>query len=293
MAIAPRNPSRTAVLTAAARALHREEPPPWVLDDDLGLRLADNEGRALAERLRAELAGPELLGFCRWMCVRARLPEDVVERASAAGVRQYAILGAGLDSFAYRRPDLLGRLRVFEVDHPATQAWKRHRLEELAMPSPANLVFAPVDFERQTLRRGLQAAGFDFAAQAVFSWIGVTMYLTRTAIRATLATIAACPAGTQLVLTYNLPPAALRGLGQSVDTAMTRLVAELGEPWISLFEPTEIAGLLRELGFGRIVDVGPEEAIRTYFAGRPEVRLPGNQHLIITTITESRAVADG
>jgi methyltransferase (TIGR00027 family) len=292
MALAPRNPSRTAVLTAAARALHRAEPPPWVLDDDLGLRLAGEEGRALAERLRAELPGPALQSFCRWMCVRARVPEDVVERASAEGVRQYAILGAGLDSFAYRRPDLVGRVRVFEVDHPATQAWKRRRLAELAIPCPANLAFAPVDFERQTLREGLEAAGFDAAAPAVFAWIGVTMYLTPAAIRATLATIAAGPVGTRVALTYNLPRAALRGLGRAVDTTMARVVAELGEPWISLFEPAEMEGLLRALGFAEIVDFGPEEAARTYFAARPEVRLPGNQRVLVATVAEKRAAAE-
>jgi methyltransferase (TIGR00027 family) len=292
MVVAPRTPSRTAVLTAAARALHRAEPPPWVLDDDLGLRLAGAEGRALAERLRAELSGPELLGFCRWMCARARLAEDVVERASAAGVRQYAILGAGLDSFAYRRPDLVARVRVFEVDHPATQAWKRRRLTELAIPCPANLVYAPVDFERQTLRAGLEAAGFDFAAPAVFAWIGVTMYLTREAIRATLATIAACQVGTRVVLTYNLPRAALRGPGRAMEATMTRLVAGLGEPWISRFEPAEIAGLLRELGFAEMDDLGPEEATRAYFAGRAGVRLPGNQRVIEAAVAEHRAAAD-
>src|SRR5262245_5054352 len=124
--------------------------------------------------MRDELTAENLLTFSRWMCVRARLEEDVVEGAACAGIRQYAILGAGLDSFAYRRPDLLAGLRVFEVDHPASQAWKRERLAELGVDLPANLVFAAVDFERQTLRAGLQAAGFDFTARAVFSWVGVT-----------------------------------------------------------------------------------------------------------------------
>jgi methyltransferase (TIGR00027 family) len=137
--------------------------------------------------------------------VRARFP-DVVERAAAGGVGQYVILGAGLDSFAYRRDDLLGRLRVFEVDHPATQRWKRRRLAQLGVDSPAGLVFAPVDFERQTLREGLAAAGFDFGQLAVFSWAGVTMYLTLDAVNATLATMAGCQAGTWVVLTYLVTP---------------------------------------------------------------------------------------
>ena len=184
------SPSRTAVMTAAARAFHREEPQPWVIDDYLALDLAGPEGLVLLDRLRAEVPRPYLLAFSRWVCVRARFPEDLVEQSVAGGVSQYVILGAGLDSFAYRRRDLLDRLRVFEIDHPATQAWKRQRLAELGVEPPAGLVFAPIDFERQTLREGLEQAGFDFAELAVFSWMGVTMYLTLDAINATLATLA-------------------------------------------------------------------------------------------------------
>ena len=172
--VIPRSPSKTAVRSAAARALHREEPPPWVLDDHLALGLAGDQGVSITRSMRDELSTENLLTFSRWMCVRARLAEDVVERAVAAGIRQYAILGAGLDSFAYRRPDLLGRLRVFEVDHPASQAWKRERLAELGVGLPANLVFAPVDFETQTLRDGLLAAGFDFADMAPLEADGVS-----------------------------------------------------------------------------------------------------------------------
>ena len=117
---AVQGPSRTAVLTAVARAVHREQPPPWVIDDYLALPLAGQEGQALLDRLRADVPRPHLLAFSRWMCVRARFPEDIVEQAAVTGTSQYVILGAGLDSFAYRRGDLLSRLRVFEVDHPAT-----------------------------------------------------------------------------------------------------------------------------------------------------------------------------
>ena len=191
-----RSPSRTAVLTAVARALHLEQPPPTVLNDPFALPLAGEEGAGLMKRLKIDAPGEALLAFCRWICVRARMTEEVVEGAAGEGFRQYVILGAGLDSFAYRRPDLLDRLRVYEVDHPASQAWKQDRLVELGVARPANLVYAPVDFETQTLREGLQTAGFDFGAPAVFSWIGVTVYLTLAAIEATLETVATCIAGT-------------------------------------------------------------------------------------------------
>ena len=163
-----RGPSRTAVLTAVARAVHREEPRPWVIDDYLATGLAGREGLTLRERLQAELPPSFIAAFSRWVCVRARFAEDIVEQAAASGVRQYVILGAGLDSFAYRRHDLLDQLRVFEVDHPATQQWKRRRLAGLGVGIPAGLVFAPVDFERQTMREGLEQAGFDFRQLAVF-----------------------------------------------------------------------------------------------------------------------------
>ena len=270
--------------TAAARALHREEPPPWVLDDHLALGLAGDEGVSITGRLRDELSAEDLLTFSRWMCVRARLAEDVVERAVAAGIRQYVILGAGLDSFAYRRPDLLERLRVFEVDHPASQAWKRERLAELGVRLPPNLVFAPVDFEAQTLRDGLLAAGFDFSAGAVFSWIGVTMYLTLAAIEATLETVAACPPGSRIVLTYNLPLSALEGQGRAIGSRMSRSAGEVGEPWLSYFTRDEVEALLRRCGFGEIDHFGPAEAIRTYFADRTDVRLGMPQRLLVATV---------
>src|SRR5467141_2376379 len=229
LTVTPRRPSRTAVLTAVARALHREEPPPWVLDDPLAMGLAGDDGPAVARRFRTELSTESLLSFTRWVCVRARLPEDIVEKAVEQGVEQYVILGAGLDSFAYRRSDLVSHLRVYEVDHPASQAWKRQRLAEMGVRPPANLTYAPIDFEHQTLRRGLTTAGFDFGAPAVFSWIGVTMYLT----------------------------------------------VEAGEPFLSLFIPKEIEALLRKIGFADIMHFGPEEAVRTYFPGRTDVRFGG------------------
>jgi methyltransferase (TIGR00027 family) len=271
-------------LTAVARAIHRDEPPPWVLDDFLTMDLAGEDGPALRERLFREMTREELLAFSRWVCVRARFPEDIVENAIAAGVRQYVILGAGLDSFAYRRRDMPGPLRVYEVDHPETQAWKRGRLAELHVDLPDELVFAPVDFERQTLADGLDDTGFEFGVPAVFSWIGVTMYLTLDAINATLDTVTRCQAGTRVVLTYNLPREALRGMAESADAVLRGIVTEMGEPFVSLFHPNEIEELLREHGFDEVVHLGPEEARSTYFAGRDDVRFAGAQRLVAATL---------
>jgi methyltransferase (TIGR00027 family) len=277
-------PSRTALLTAAARGLHREEPPPWVLDDWLALPLGGEEAVRIGRRLQEQLPVSASFAFSRWVCVRSRLPEDIVESGLVAGVGQYVILGAGLDSFAYRRGDLLESVRVFEVDHPASQLWKRRRLQELGIDPPVNLVYAPIDFEQRALADGLSAAGFDFGAPAVWSWIGVTMYLTIDAIRSTLATIAACPTRTRLVLTYNLPRTALTGLGLSIDTTMRAIVSGLGEPMISLFTPDEIEELLRELGYNEVTHFGPDEAHSRYFAERDDVQFAGAQRMIIATV---------
>jgi methyltransferase (TIGR00027 family) len=260
------------------------------MDDYLALGLAGREGLALLDRLRAEVPGPYLRAFSRWMCVRARFTEDIVQQAVASGVGQYVILGAGLDSFAYRRGDLLGRLRVFEVDHPATQSWKRRRLARLGVEVPAGLVFAPVDFERQTLREGLELAGFDSGRLAVFSWVGVTMYLTLDAIRAALGAMAQCRPGTRVVLTYNQPRAVLTGSTARIAAAFELRAAELGEPFISRFLPGEIARLLREHGFGQITDFGPDEARAAYFPGRVDLDIAGAQRLVAATLVPACAL---
>ena len=259
------------------------------MDDYLARGLAGQEGLALLGRLRVEVPGPYLLAFSRWMCVRARFTEDIVEQAAASGVGQYVILGAGLDSFACRRGDLLGRLRVFEVDHPATQSRKRRRLAGLGVALPARLVFAPVDFERQTLREGLELAGFDSGQLAVFSWVGVTMYLTLDAIHDTLATMAQCRRGTRVVLSYNQPPAVLTGSTAQIAAAFAGLAAEMGEPFISWFLPGEIARLLHEHGFGEITDFGPDQARAAYFPGQADIEIAGAQRLVTATVGPASA----
>ncbi len=207
-----------------------------------------------------------------------------MDQAVAKGVDQYVILGAGLDSFAYRRLDLLKRVRVFEVDHPASQSWKRYRLDELGVTIPGNVVFAPVDFEHQTLREGLEGAGFEFGRLAVFSWIGVTMYLTLDAISATLATIAQCVPGTQVVLTYNQPRDALDDFALQVTSVFSAIAAEMGEPFVSLFVSDEIDELLQAQCFGDIEHFGAQEARAAYFDSREDVEIAGAQRLAIATV---------
>ena len=272
-------------MTAVARALNRDEPGPVIFDDGLALGLASEEGQALAERLRTGLPRWQVLAFCRWICIRSRFTEDLVERAIGRGVEQYVILGAGLDSFAYRRGELVDRLRVFEVHHPASQSWKQNRLRDLGIEIPDNLVFAPVDFEYQTLREGLLRAGFKFARTAVFSWIGVTMYLTLDAIEATLGTISECKAGSQVALTYNQPHHVLDDMALQVTSTFGAIAAEMGGPFVSLFVPDEIEGLLRNLGFDDIVHFGAQEARAAWFSEAVDVAIAGAQRLIAATVS--------
>lgn len=273
------------MVTAVARALYRDEPGPVILDDFLASGLAGEDGLTLAERFRTDLPRSHVLAFCRWVCVRSRFTEDLVEQAIGRNIEQYAILGAGLDSFAYRRADLMDRLRVFEVDHPASQSWKRDRLRDLGVQIPVNLVFAPVDFERQTLREGLVSAGFNFDSRAMFSWIGVTMYLTLDAIEATLGTISECTPGSRVVLTYNQPLRVLDDFAFQVTSTFQVIAKELGEPFVSLFVADEMEDLLRSHGFVDIVHFGPQEARDAWFADADDVVIAGAQRLIAATVS--------
>ena len=280
-----RGPSRTAVVTAVARALYRGEPGPVIFEDELAFALAGEQGRVLAERFQTELPRWQVLAFCRWVCVRSRFAEDLVETAIRRGVEQYVILGAGLDSFAYRRGDLMERVRVFEVDHSASQSWKQDRLLDLGIEVPHNLVFTPNDFERQTLREGLTGAGFDFSRAAVFSWVGVTMYLTLDAIEATLATISECRPGSRVALTYNQPHHILDEVSLQVTQTFQAIATELGEPFVTFFVPGAIEALVRNHGFDDIAHFGPEEARSAWFGGATDVAIAGAQRLLAATVS--------
>ncbi len=280
-----RPPSQTAVLTAVARAMHRSDQTPVIFDDWLAEGLAGDDANRITQYLRANVPPEHVAAFVRWVGARSRFTEDYVEQALAGGTEQYVILGAGLDSFAYRRRDLLDRLHVFEVDHPASQAWKRSRLDALGVEVPARLDFVPVDFERSTLRRALEQCGFDFAVPAIVSWIGVTMYLTRDAIEATLADLAGTAAGSKVVLTYNQPRELLDDLSAEVARSLMSLAEMWGEPFVSFFAPHDVEALLHRHGFGLVSDVGPDEARRAYFMDDGTVQIAGAQRLASGTLT--------
>jgi methyltransferase (TIGR00027 family) len=270
-------PSRTALMAAMGRALHREGPPPHILDDWLAADLAGAEGRAIIEGMRARATPDRIQAFQAWTAARSRFVEDFVVSAVEDGIAQYILLGAGLDSFAYRHPELADRVTIFEVDHPLSQAWKQRRLDELQVAIPHNVVFAAVDFERQALGDGLIAAGVDFDRPAVVSWIGV-MCLARGAIDATLNTIAGCSPGTRLVLSYDQPPDAIDEKGRALLADVSTTAAQLGEPFVSLLRRDEVERLLLEHGFNSVTHFSTGDAERDYFRGA-DVGMPDVQRL--------------
>ncbi len=194
-----------------------------------------------------------------------------MEKALERGISQYVILGAGLDSFAYRRRDLEDRLNVFEVDLPAMQRWKKARLQELNIFLPRNLAFVPVDFEKHNMIEELITAGYRPEIPVFFSWLGVTHFLTESAVFQTLREVASTAPGSEIVFEYVLQESLL-GNGDRQITAT--LKANPSEPWLSFFNPVELAERVKETGYSEVWDFGQEEANELYFKGRTDVLSP-------------------
>jgi len=278
-----RGPSRTAVLTATLRAAHYLfDGAPKILTDPFA---RDFAGFASDEEVRKALDALALRDLSRLrtaFAVRSRYAEDELSVAIQRGISQYIILGAGLDSFAYRRQDLMRAIHVYEVDHPATQSWKRARLRELGIKSPPTLRHVPIDFEQATLISGLAAGGVNRNAKAFFSWLGVTQYLPRDVVLNTLREIASATApGTELVVQFIVPAATLSPEEGNLVTAAAAAVASMGEPWLSFFNPEDLETNMTEIGFEQIVHFGSEEATERYLIDRSDgLRLPGYFRMI-------------
>jgi len=261
-------PSQTAQRAAAHRAAHQLLEDGRIFQDPLAVPILGESPGAIA---REAAANPERRGMRLFIAARTRFAESAVAAAVQRGVRQLVVLGAGLDTFAYRNPH--ADLRVFEVDHPATQAWKRQRLAEAGIAMPDSMRFAPVDFERVSLAEGLNAAGFAPVAQAIFTWLGVVPYLTEQAVFATLGYIAGLAPGSEVVFTYSDPPGSMTAERAAAHGRRAAHVAALGEPWLTSFTPATLHARLRDLGFNGIEDLGPAEVAILYFgaaAGSPE-----------------------
>jgi len=256
--------SKTALGVAIRRAAHQLIDKPPVLDDPIGVRLVGDGYPRLMERAMHPV-GRDFRGF---MVARSRYAEDRLADAVANGVTQYVVLGAGLDTFAYRNP--FPALRVFEVDFPATQVWKRSMLDEAAIALPSNLVFVALDFEHQTLADGLEEAGLDFEKPAFFGWLGVVPYLTLDAFRSTLSVVTEMPAGSAISFDYAVAPETLSPIGRIAFDRLAERVAAAGEPFRLFFTPENMEGELHRTGFKRVEQVDSARLNDLYFNNRAD-----------------------
>ncbi|MER7792759.1 class I SAM-dependent methyltransferase [Streptomyces sp. NPDC097640] len=277
-------PDSTAVRVALWRAMHIQvDPPPHVLEDDIGRQLAapDDDWRR-----RPDMDPRATSGFRAAIVARARYIEDLVAEQADRGVAQYVILGAGLDTFAQRRPEIASRLRVFEVDQPGPQAWKRHRLAELGYGVPDWLHLVPVDFEAGgSWLEQLAAVGFDPGRPALIVSTGVTMYLTKDATAATLRQIAGLAPGSMLAMTFMLPTELVVDADRPGLRASQEGARASGTPFISFYAPQGMLTLAREAGFADARHVSGAQLAERYFAGRADGLRPssGEDLLVATT----------
>ena len=268
--------SRTAESAAVARALHMQGPAPRIFEDPFAIDLVSPGMRRLVtnpvlrglQRLLMGALAPMAMGQ---VSVRSRFAEDALEQAMAGGVSQYVLLSAGLDSFALRRPDLVASLRVFEVDHPDTQRFKRAQLQALGAALPENLQFAQVDFEHEGIAEGLGRTSYDPRKRAFFSWLGTVPYLTEEAIFGTLnAVVSLSPPGSELVFDFCGPIERAEPRDRRLVRKLLRFTARRGEPLITFEEPERLLEKMCALGFDRVELLDHAEQERRYCARRAD-----------------------
>jgi methyltransferase (TIGR00027 family) len=277
-------PDSSAVRVALWRAMHVQvDPPPHVLEDEIGLLLAapDEDWRS-----RPDMEPRATSGFRAAIVARARFIEDLTAEQAGRGVTQYVILGAGLDTFAQRRADIAARLRVFEVDQPGAQAWKRQRLIDLGFGVPEWLRLVPVDFEAgESWQEQLMAAGFDAGRPSVVASTGVSVYLSKEANAATLRQLAGLAPGSTLAMTFLLPIEQLDDADRQGVEASERGARASGTPWLSFYTPQEMLAVAREAGFKDVRHVPGSVLAGRYFANRTDGLRParGEDLLVATT----------
>jgi len=273
-------PSRTALRVAMRRAAHQlYDAQPLVFNDPVAVPILGSEYLPEVERTVTKLQKPFSVSLRAFMVARSRYAEDLLAQAVARGVTQYVLLGAGLDTFAYRNP--FPGLHVFEVDHPATQQWKHELLAANGISIPSSLTYVPVDFEHQLLATQLTGAGFDASRPAFFAWLGVVPYLTQPAFRSTLSLIATLPAGSGVVMDYGQPRSALPYFEQLAHDSLASRVQLAGEPFQLFFTPPEMAAELT--AFHTIEDLGGEQINARYFADRKDnLKLLGSAGRIVS-----------
>ncbi len=274
-------PDNTAVRTALWRALHVQvDAIPHILEDEAGLKLIappddwqQRPDMKFTKRLRASVVA------------RARFIEDLIIEQSKQGITQYVILGAGLDTFAQRRPDIASKLLVYEIDQPDTQTWKQQRLMELGFGVPEWLHFVSVNFEISSWWEQLLKAGFDISKQTVVSCTGVSLYLTKDAIISTLKQIATLAPGSTLAMTFYLPIELLDEEDRPLQLIAAKGAREAGTPFVSFFTPNEILALASEAGFKEATTISTKDMEELYFRDRTDQLLPASGEVFLVATT--------
>ena len=274
-------PDNTAVRTALWRALHKQaDTAPHILDDEIGLKLVappdgwhERPDMRFTKRLRASIVA------------RSRFIEDLIIGQSQQGICQYVVLGAGLDTFAQRRPDIASQLQIYEIDQPDTLTWKRQRLDELGFGVPDYLHFVRVDFETSSWWEELLKAGFDTSQPAVVVCTGVSLYLTEEAIVSTLNQVATLAPGSTLAMTFYLPIELLDEEDRSMQEMAEKGARAAGTPFISFFAPNEILDLAYKTGFKKAKTISTKDMEQLYFAGRTDNLLPASGEVFLLATT--------
>lgn len=274
-------PDNTAVRTALWRALHVQvDAKPYVIEDEVGLKLVAPDGdwqerpdMKYTKRLRASIVG------------RARFVEDLIIEQHEQGVNQYIILGAGLDTFAQRRPDIASKLQIFEIDQPDTIAWKQQRLTDLGFGVPQYLHFVPVDFEISSWWEQLLKVGFDINKPAVIACTGVSLYLTKEAIIATLDQIATLAPGSKLAMTFYLPVELLDEEDKPMQEMAEKGARAAGTPFVSFFAPNEVLAMAKNAGFKDAKTISTRDIERYYFKDRADGLVPASGEVFLVATT--------
>lgn len=281
------SPSRTAAGAAFRRAAHQVLDQPPVFRDPLArLVLSEEARRSLDADPRHGNEGLALTRLRAFLAVRSRIAEDRLAASVARGVRQYLVLGAGLDTFACRNPH--AGLRVFEVDHPRTQAWKLERLRAAGLTPSPGTTYVPVDFETQSAARELAAHGFDAGAPTAVSWLGVVPYLEERTVWATLEWVSGIIGDRgHIVFDYGSTPRWWQFARRAAFRRLAARVAAAGEPFRTLLSTAQVARRLAALGYTSVTDLGSRELKRLYFSGRSDgLMVVGGGHVV--TASRSR-----
>jgi methyltransferase (TIGR00027 family) len=280
-------PSLTAFGVARRRAAHQIlDRTPLVLSDPVAVPILGANVTAEITNNLDKHDSPFARGMRAFMVARSRYAEDQLHDVITRGIHQYVVLGAGLDTFAYRSPYSHEQLQIFEVDHPATQQWKRGLLIAAGIPIPSALTFVPIDFEQQTLATGLVHTGFRFDRPAFFSWLGVTPYLTLAAFRATVGTIGGMPSGSAVTFEYALPRSLLNEQEKLGFDRLAERVAAAGEPFQLSFSPEQMKEELKTAGFQHTEELTSDDINNRYFHDRSDgLRLYGGVARLVTAWT--------